>query len=72
MILFSKIISLGLFGMEAYKVIVEADISGGMPRFDIVGLLLYQKAKNEFVLLLKTQICNILSAESQSTLRLLI
>ena len=24
--------------MEAYKVIVEADISGGMPRFDIVGL----------------------------------
>lgn len=38
MILFSKIISLGLFGMEAYKVIVEADISGGMPRFDIVGL----------------------------------
>lgn len=38
MILFSKIVSLGLFGMEAYKVIVEADISGGMPRFDIVGL----------------------------------
>ncbi len=37
-ILFSRIISLGLFGMEAYKVIVEADISGGMPRFDIVGL----------------------------------
>ena len=36
--MFSKIISLGLFGMEAYKVIVEADISGGMPRFDIVGL----------------------------------
>ena len=24
--------------MEAYKVIVEADISGGLPRFDIVGL----------------------------------
>ncbi|MBQ4572538.1 MAG: YifB family Mg chelatase-like AAA ATPase [Clostridia bacterium] len=36
--MFSRIISLGLFGMEAYKVIVEADISGGMPRFDIVGL----------------------------------
>ncbi len=36
--MFAKIISLGLFGMEAYKVIVEADISGGMPRFDIVGL----------------------------------
>ena len=25
--MFSKIVSLGLFGMEAYKVIVEADIS---------------------------------------------
>ena len=37
-ILFSKILSLGLFGMEAYKVVVEADVSGGMPRFDIVGL----------------------------------
>ena len=24
--------------MEAYKVLVEADISGGLPRFDIVGL----------------------------------
>lgn len=36
--MFSRIISLGLFGMEAYKVIVEADISGGLPRFDIVGL----------------------------------
>ena len=38
MTLFSRIISLGLFGIEAYKVIVEADISGGLPRFDIVGL----------------------------------
>lgn len=37
-ILFAKVTSLGLFGMEAYKVIVEADISGGLPRFDIVGL----------------------------------
>lgn len=37
-VLFAKVISLGLFGMEAYKVIVEADISGGLPRFDIVGL----------------------------------
>ena len=36
--LFSRIVSLGLFGMESYEVIVEADISGGMPRFDIVGL----------------------------------
>ncbi len=36
--MFSRIISFGLFGMHAYKVIVEADISGGLPRFDIVGL----------------------------------
>lgn len=36
--MFSKIISFGLFGIEAYKVIVEADISGGLPRFDVVGL----------------------------------
>ncbi len=37
-VLFSKVTSLGLFGIHAYKVIVEADISGGLPRFDIVGL----------------------------------
>ena len=36
--MFAKVTSLGLFGMEAYIVTVEADISGGMPRFDIVGL----------------------------------
>ena len=30
--------SLGLFGMEAYIVDVEADISQGLPAFDIVGL----------------------------------
>ena len=36
--MFARVVSLGLFGMEAYKVIVEADISGGLPRFDIVGL----------------------------------
>lgn len=36
--MFARVTSLGLFGMEAYKVIVEADISGGLPRFDIVGL----------------------------------
>lgn len=29
---------MGLFGMDAYEVMVEADISGGLPRFDIVGL----------------------------------
>lgn len=36
--MFARITSMGLFGIEAYKVTVEADISGGMPRFDIVGL----------------------------------
>ena len=36
--MFARVMSLGLFGMDAYKVIVEADISGGLPRFDIVGL----------------------------------
>ncbi len=36
--MFARVTSLGVFGMESYKVIVEADISGGLPRFDIVGL----------------------------------
>ncbi len=36
--MFSKIHSTGLFGMEAYSVEVETDISGGLPLFDIVGL----------------------------------
>lgn len=36
--MFARITSMGLFGIESYKVTVEADISGGMPRFDIVGL----------------------------------
>lgn len=36
--MFSKIHSTGLLGMEAYPVEVEADISGGLPQFDIVGL----------------------------------
>lgn len=30
--------SLGLYGLDAYVIDVEADISGGMPAFDIVGL----------------------------------
>ena len=36
--MFAKIMSMGLFGLKAYRVFVEADISGGVPRFDIVGL----------------------------------
>lgn len=33
-----KVASMGLLGMEGYQVEVEADVSGGMPAFDIVGL----------------------------------
>ena len=36
--MFSKISSLGLFGLNAFPVDVEVDVSRGMPRFDIVGL----------------------------------
>ncbi len=36
--MFSKISSLGLFGLNAFPVEVETDISRGMPKFDIVGL----------------------------------
>ncbi|MCI8496631.1 MAG: YifB family Mg chelatase-like AAA ATPase [Clostridiales bacterium] len=36
--MFAKIISIGLFGMQGYQVDVEADLSGGLPAFDIVGL----------------------------------
>ena len=36
--MFSKIASLGLFGLNAFKVDVEIDISRGAPHFDIVGL----------------------------------
>lgn len=36
--MFAKIKSLGIFGMDAFSVVVEADISRGLPRFDIVGL----------------------------------
>ncbi|MEG0979584.1 MAG: YifB family Mg chelatase-like AAA ATPase [Oscillospiraceae bacterium] len=36
--LVSKVYSMGLFGMNAYMVEVEADLSSGLPRFDLVGL----------------------------------
>lgn len=36
--MFAKVRSLGLFGMDAFCVVVEADLSNGLPRFDIVGL----------------------------------
>lgn len=36
--MFTRINSFGLFGIDAYPVPVEADISTGLPAFDIVGL----------------------------------
>ena len=36
--MFSSVQSIGLFGMEAFKVDVEADIGSGLPKFDLVGL----------------------------------
>ncbi len=36
--MFSKVLSIGLFGMETFVVEVEADIGGGLPKFDVVGL----------------------------------
>lgn len=36
--MFASVNSVGLFGMETYPVRVEADLSAGLPRFDMVGL----------------------------------
>ena len=36
--MFAAIKSMGVFGMESYMVEVQADLSQGLPRFDIVGL----------------------------------
>lgn len=36
--MFAKVNSMGVFGMEVFPVTVEADISSGLPRFDVVGL----------------------------------
>ncbi|MDO5601948.1 MAG: YifB family Mg chelatase-like AAA ATPase [Oscillospiraceae bacterium] len=36
--MFAKIQSLGVFALNGFLVTVEADTSGGLPRFDIVGL----------------------------------
>ena len=36
--MFAKVSSVGLFGMNSYIVDVEADVSRGLPCFDIVGL----------------------------------
>lgn len=36
--MFAKLKSMGLFGMDAYLIEVEADVASGLPGFDIVGL----------------------------------
>lgn len=36
--MFAKVKSEGIFGIDSFDVQVEADISSGLPRFDIVGL----------------------------------
>lgn len=36
--MFSKVNSIGLFGLNAFSVTVEASVSSGQPSFDIVGL----------------------------------
>lgn len=36
--MFSELKSVGLFGIDSYMIEVEADISSGLPAFDIVGL----------------------------------
>ena len=36
--MFSKVNSIGLFGLNAFSVTVEASISAGQPTFDVVGL----------------------------------
>jgi len=35
---FSKVLSAGVIGIDAYEVEVEVDISQGIPSFNIVGL----------------------------------
>jgi len=36
--MFSRIKSIGIFGMDSYMIEVEADVSTGLPGFDMVGL----------------------------------
>ena len=36
--MFATVKSIGLFGMDSYMIEVEADVSRGLPGFDIVGL----------------------------------
>ena len=41
----AKIKSCGLFGIDGYIVDVEADVSKGLPAFDVVGLI--RQLKNQ-------------------------
>jgi len=36
--LFSRVKGIGLFGIDSYMIEIEADVSNGLPAFDIVGL----------------------------------
>ncbi len=36
--MFSMVKSVGIFGLNSYMIEIEADVSGGMPCFDVVGL----------------------------------
>lgn len=36
--MFAKVKSQGILGLNGFDIFVEADVSGGMPRFDLVGL----------------------------------
>ncbi|MCQ2478639.1 MAG: YifB family Mg chelatase-like AAA ATPase [Clostridia bacterium] len=36
--MFSKVKSIGIFGIDSYMIEIEADVSGGLPCFDVVGL----------------------------------
>ena len=36
--MFSRVKGIGLFGIDSYMIEIEADVSGGLPSFDIVGL----------------------------------
>lgn len=36
--MFAKVKSQGLYGLSSFDVVVEADISSGLPKFDLVGL----------------------------------
>ena len=36
--MFAKVNSVGLYGMNAFSVLVETSIEGGMPKFEVVGL----------------------------------